>query len=335
MEDSLTYRYAPKGDFSDNKFFAKQYSGLKRLRFWFKIWRGYAAANRKLSRTLKLKKCYYGPFKGEFGHFLAHNLPFLSYLHSKGVKIQYCGMELHKPFLVDETCESIIEKYYPLRDFFGEVIANANETIPPADVQKEIDKFVTITKQDPSTPFWNIGDNFYYWFIQRNWLLSGPYMKTYNLEKAYGKGKEKAAVIFPRKKGAAFTENNGGPWDYMDIAKSISPYFDKVYITGHPSLSDELKAEGNIEVRLSKDNTVILEICAKSQLLITQHSGVNNLGEYTNNKVLIIYNGKPPIGSLQNTLRFRPYIGTKHELDYAFSKEEIVEYAKSFTFKPN
>ena len=335
MEDSLTYRYAPKGDFSDNKFFAKQYSGLKRLRFWFKIWRGYAAANRRLSRTLQLKKCYYGPFKGEFGHFLAHNLPFLSYLHSKGVKIQYCGMELHKPFLVDETGESIIEKYYPLRDFFGEVIANANETIPPADVQKEIDKFITITKQHPSTPFWNIGDNFYYWFIQRNWLLSGPYMKTYNLEKAYGKDKEKAAVIFPRKKGAAFTENNGGPWDYMDIAKSISPYFDKVYITGHPSLSTELQSEGNIEVCLSKDNTVILEKCAKSQLIITQHSGVNNIGEYTNNQVLIIYNGEPPIGSLQNTLRFRPYIGTKYDLNYAFSIPEIAEYVKNFTFKQN
>lgn len=329
------YKYAPQGDFSDNKFFARQYSGLAWLRFWFKIFRGYIAAYMRLYRTLRVKKCYYGPFKGEFGHFLAHNLPFLTYLHSKGVKIYYCGMELHRPFLVDENRKSIITEYYSLRDFFGEVIPHSNDVEPPADVQKEIDKFTAIAKADSSVPFWNIGDKFYYWFVHRNWQLRGPFMKTYNLEKAYSSGKEKAAVIFPRKKMAEYTPNNGGPWDYMEIARVISPYFDKVYITGHPSLSEELKSEGKIEVCLSKDNTVILETCAKSQLIITQHSGANNMGEYTNNRVLIIFNGKPPIGSLHNTLRFRPYIGTKYDLDYAFTMDEIVEYAKKFTFKQN
>jgi len=329
------YKFAPKGDFSDNVFFARQHSRLALLRFWIKIARGYTITYIKLYWTLLIKKCYYGPFKGEFGHFLAHTLPFLMYLHSKGVKIYYCGMELHKPFLVNENGEIITAKYFPLRDFFGEVIAKSNETIPPLDVQKEIDAFIKVAKQDRLIPFWNIGDNFYYWFIQRNWLLKGPFMKTYNLEKAYSKKKERSAVIFPRKKGASFSENNGGPWDYIEVAKTVSPYFDKVYITGHPSLSTELKSEGNIEVCLSKDNTVILEICAKSQLIITQHSGVNNIGEYTNNQVLIIYNGKPPIGSLQNTLRFRPYIGTKFDLAYAFNLDEIVEYAKNFTFKQN
>jgi hypothetical protein len=96
-------------------------------------------------------------------------------------------------------------------------------------------------------------------------------MKTYNLEKVYSQGKERAVVIFPRKKGSGFSENHGGPWDYIEIAKAISPYFDKVYITGHPSLSEDLKSEGNIEVCLSKDNRVILEICERRQLLITQH----------------------------------------------------------------
>jgi hypothetical protein len=334
MTEAPIGKYAPTGGFSDNKTFASQYTGIERFRFWFKVWRGYAVAYIKLHYTLLVKKCYYGPFKGEFGHFLAHTLPFVSYLHSKGVKIYYCGMELHKPFLVDENGDSIIYQYIPLRDFFAEVSPRSNNTVPPADVQHEIEKFKKIAKNDFLTPFWNIDDEFYYWFIQRNWLLKGPYMKTYKLEKVYAKGKEKAAVIFPRKKGAAFSENNGGPWDYLEIARTISPYFDKVYITGHPSLSEDLKSEGNIEVCLSKDNRTILEICAKSELLITQHSGVNNLGEYTNNQVLLIYNGKPPIGSLQNTLRFRSYIGTRHELDYAFTMEEIKEYAKNFTFKP-
>jgi len=329
------YKYAPKGDFSDNVFFAKQYSGLALARFWFRIARGYISAYFKLYWTLLVKKCYYGPFKGEFGHFLAHNLPFLMYLHSKGVKIYYCGMELHKPFLVDENGNSIIERYFPLRDFFAEVTPSENKTVPPPDVQHEIDKFFLVAKKDIVTPLWNIDNEFYYWFIHRNWILKRPFMKTYALDKVYEKKKEKTVVIFPRKKGAEFSLNNGGPWDYLEVARSISHYFDKVYITGHPSLSTELKSEGNIEVCLSKDNQVILEACAKSQLIITQHSGVNNIGEYTNTKVLIIFNGKPPIGSLQNTLRFRPYIGTKHELAYAFTMNEIVEYVKNFTFNQN
>lgn len=244
-------------------------------------------------------------------------------------------MDLHRPFLVNENKESIIEAYFPLRDFFGEVHIMNNETIPPADVQRDIDSFIEKAKKDTFVPFWNIGDTFYYWFIHRNWLLKGPFMRTYNLEKAYGKGKEKSVTIFPRKKDGENTKNNGGPWNYMEIARLISPYFDHIYITGHPSLSTELQSEGNIEVCLSKDNTVILEKCAKSQLIITQHSGVNNIGEYTNNQVLIIYNGEPPIGSLQNTLRFRPYIGTKHDINYAFSIQEIAEYVKNFTFKQN
>lgn len=334
MKSSLDHRYAPKGNYLDNTSFARQYSGISWLKFWFKIYKEYFVAYKKLYKTLKLKKCYYGPFKGEFGHFLAHNLPFLVYLHSKGVKIYYCGMELHKPFLVDEKGTAITHQFIPLRDFFAEIPPTTNNTIPPSDVQDEINKFISEANKS-KLPFWNINDDFYYWFIHRNWIMKGPFMKTYNLEKVYAKEKEKSAVIFPRKKGATTSKNNGGPWDYVAIARAISPYFHKVYITGHPSLSADLKSEGNIEVCLSKDNRVILETCAKSQLIITQHSGVNNLGEYTNNKVLIIYNGTPPIGSLQNTLRFRPYIGQKHDLDYAFTMEEIVEYAKNFTFKPN
>jgi hypothetical protein len=322
----------PKGDYSDNRHFARQYKGIAWVKFWLKIWKGYREADRKLKETLQKKECWYGPFKGEFGHFLAHNLPFLMYLHSKGVKIHYCGMELHNPFMVDENGNSIVVSFYPLRDFFPEIAPSGNSIEPPADVRQEINKF----EAQAATPFWNIGDNFFYWFILRNWLLKGPYMKAYSLDKVYGKGgKTKSAVIFPRKIGAATSDNNGGPWDYLAIARAISPYFEKIYITGHPSMSADYKSEGNIEVCLSSDNRVILEECAVSQLIITQHSGANNIGEYTNNKVLIIFNGKPPIGSLHNTLRFRPYIGTRHELDYAFTLQEIVDYAKSFSFKPN
>ncbi|NNM93874.1 MAG: hypothetical protein HKL88_00240 [Bacteroidia bacterium] len=318
------------GEYSDNRHFAKQYKGLPWLTFWLKVGIGFACAYIKLWYTILVKKCSYGPFKGEFGHFLAHNLPFLMYLHIKGVKINYCGMELHKPFLVDESGNSIISEFTPLRDFFSEVRPSGNSTKPPADVQEVIKAFENKSKY----PFWNIGDEFYYWFIHRNFLIKGPYMKTYNLEKVYGGHKDRNVVIFPRKQ-ETFSDNNGGPWDYMEIARAVSPYFKNVYITGHPAMSVDFKSEGNIELCLSGDNRIILEKCSNSQLIITPHSGVNNLGEYTNTKVLIIYNGKPPIGSMQNTLRFRPYIGSRHDLDFAFSLSEIITYAKSFNFKPN
>ncbi len=318
------------GEYSDNRHFARQYKGFPWMIFWMKIGIGYLETYLKLGYTLITKECWYGPFKGEFGHFLAHNLPFLMYLHSKGVKIHYCGMELHKPLLMDENGDTILAEFMPLRDFFQEVRPSGNSTIPPPDVQREIEAF----RKKAKYPFWNIGNDFYYWFIHRNLLIKGPYMKTYNLEKVYGRNKDRNVVIFPRKQGVEFSLNNGGPWDYMEVARAVSPYFKKVFITGHPSMCLDYTPENNIELCLSEDNRTILEKCAGSQLIITPHSGVNNIGEYTNTKVLIIYNGKPPIGSLQNTLRFRPYIGSRHNLDFAFSIFEIAAYAKSFNFKP-
>lgn len=91
----------------------------------------YRTINRFHRDALKTKECYYGPFKGEFGHFLLHNLPYLTYLHKHGVKINYCGMTLHEAFLHDETGASIINKWYPLRDFFAEVKPRANQVVAP------------------------------------------------------------------------------------------------------------------------------------------------------------------------------------------------------------
>jgi hypothetical protein len=330
-EDKLKLALGNLTDTDNTKYYA-QYGGINLLRFRFKIFRGYFKAYFKLFITLLTKKCYYGPFKGEFGHFLGHNLPFLYYLYSKGVKIQYCGMELHAPFLVDENGQSIIAKYYPLRDFFAEVSPISNTTIPPKDVQKEIDAFINIAKRDSFVPFWNINDDFYYWYIHRNWMIQGGFIKVCNLQKVYSNEKKRTAVIFPRRKGSEFNPNNGLSWDYMAIARAISPYFEKIFMTGHPSLSNELQPEGNIEICLSKDNKVLLEKCAMSQLIISQHSGVNYLTEYINSSFLLIYKGDLPIGNFPNTIRIRNSLGCKHPLDFAFSMEEITDYIKSFNF---
>lgn len=319
---------------TDNTTYYARYKGIRRLRFRFKIFSGYCKANLKLYITLLRKKCYYGPFKGEFGHFLGHNLPFLYFLYSKGVKIYYCGMELHTPFLVDEQGKSIIYKFYPLRDFFSEVSPVSNSTVPPGDVQQKINEFMRLAKKNLFMPFWNINDAYYYWFIHRNWIIKGNYIKVCRLDKVYGSGKKKTAMIFPRKKGNSYSANNGYSWDYMEIARAVSPYFEKVFITGHPSLSSGLSPEGNIEVHLSKDNRVLLEKCAMSQLIISQHSGVNYLTEYMDSKFLLIFKGDLPIWSFPDTIRFRKALGDKCGLDYAFSLKEIVDYVKNFNFTP-
>lgn len=315
-------------ELSDNIFFSKRYSGLQRLFFWVSIYKGYSSAYFKLFLTLLLRKCYYGPFKGEFGHLLAHNLPFIMYLHSKKVKVFYCGVETTIPFLIDQNGKNIIYKYYKLRDFFKEIPPNSNSTVPKKDVQEKIDDF-TQKAQRSIYPFWNINNDFYYWFIHRNWLLKGPFMKTYDLSHAYQTEKFSAVTIFSRKENKVNLANNGDNWDYNELAKAVSPYFDKVYITGHPSKSEGLiKSVDNIEVCISANNKVILEKCSNSQLIITQHSGAAYLGEYTNCKVLIIYKGQLPIGSLQNTLRFKPYIGEKYNFEYAFSQEDVLNFVK-------
>ena len=319
-----------EGKLSDNKSFADSLKGLKRLRFWFKIWRDKRKAERKLKKSIEKGECYFGPFKGEFGHFLGHTAPFIGYLRKRGVRVHYCGMELHKPFLVDELGNPLVESYFTLRDFFHEVNPSSNTTRPPKDVQREIENF-KFKAENSDSPFFNIDDDFYYWFIHRNWTVDHAYGKTPNLEKVYKIRDENSAVIFARKKGAATSKNNGAPWDYMELARSISPYFDKVYMAGHPSLSDSnLLEEGNIELRLSADNCDILEACCNASLIITQHSGACYIGEYTNSEVLTIYKGKAPIGSIRNTLRFKDYVGQKYPLEFAFSEEEVVSFVEDF-----
>ena len=152
------------------------------------------------------------------------------------------------------------------------------------------------------------------------------------MSKAYVENQTDSVVIFPRKKGGEATPNNGGPWDYMEIARLISPYFQKVYLVGHSSLSAHVENEGNIEVKISTDNADTLKYCAESKLIITQHSGAVHIGAYVNRPVLLIYNGKPPIKGLFDTLRFRKNL-TRRGLKYAFSLEEIEKRVVKYSDK--
>lgn len=282
-------------------------------------------------KALKQGACYYGPFKGEFGHFLLHNLPFLVHLYQKGVKIHYCGMELHKPFLVDEEGNSIIEEWYPIRDFFGEIKPNANENAVPQDVEREIDNFKEIAIQS-GLPYLDVSRNNLYWYTFRNWQLNGKQAK-FDLSKVYSGSKKNSCVIFPRKKGGKYTPNNGGPWDYNALAKMVSPYFEEVNFVGHPSLSAEVETGGNISLKVSANNKDTLKLCGEAQLIITQHSGAVHLGAYVNTPVLIIFHGHFPVKGLKDTIRFRQNLSGQ-KLNYAFDMEEIEHFVKSGTFRP-
>lgn len=277
-------------------------------------------------KALKDKECYYGPFKGEFGHLLLHTVPFLMHLYKQGVKIHFCGVEIGKPFLIDDKGNSIIHKFYPLRDFYAEVPPCMNYATPPEDVQVEIKKFLDLAVASKKG-FLNIADHDMYWFVFRNWQLKGRQF-LYSLQNVYKTASENSCVIFPRKKGNAHTLNNGGPWDYMKIARSVAPYFDKVYITGHPSMSADLSSEGNIEVCVSSNNKIVLEKCSNANLIITQHSGAVHMGAYTNTKVLLIFNGELPIRGLADTLRYRKNLSSD-PINFAFSYEDIEEHVKS------
>ena len=163
------------------------------------VFKAYLITNRFYRNAIKYKECFYGPFKGEFGHFLLHNLPFLMHLHQQGVKIHYCGMSLHKPFLVNENGDSIIYKFYELRDFFAETPPHANEVVPPKDVQEEILKFQNIALKSGKA-YLDIANSNLYWFVFRNWQLKEGRQLVYSIENNYKTSTKNLVLFFLVKK---------------------------------------------------------------------------------------------------------------------------------------
>lgn len=298
-----------------------------KLAFKRQVARARAALDRFYTEALEKGACFYGPFVGEFGHFLLHNLPFLMHLHRAGVKIHYCGTAIHKPFLRDDRGNELVAEATWLRDFFAEVKPSSNDTVPPPDVCADIDAFRR-SAEASGLPYLDIADTRLYWYPFRNWQLEGR-QYVYGLKSLYASGLgRRTCVVFPRRKGADYTPNNGGPWDYMEVARALAPEFDEVVLAGHPSLSAEVHTEGNIRVKISADNAETLRACADADLIVTQHSGAVHLGIYTETPVLLIFNGTPPIKGLIDTLRFRKNL-TDTPLSYAFSLDEIKNFASA------
>jgi hypothetical protein len=285
-------------------------------------------ANITLYKTLLKKECYYGPFTGEFGHLLGHNLPFIAWLYSKGIKVHFCGMEMHQPFFVNENGEEIVASYLPIRDFFHQSLPNCHSAVAPGDVSSVTSRFIAAAKQS-GLPYWDNSEFNYYFDFFRWWILKKGYMKAFDLSKVYKTGKTDSVVIFPRKLNVNSNPevqliNNGEQWDYSRVARIASKYFNKVFVIGHPAFSNvDFDSFDNIEVHITNDNSRILEMCANSRLIISQHSGTVYLGEYTNTPVLIIYKGGRSIGDIGITRKFKAGLGTKHSFRFAYSYDEI------------
>ena len=313
------------------------YKGIALVRYYFKIYRGYAKAYWKLFLSMLFRRCYFGTFNGEFGNFLSYVLPFLTYLHSKKVKIYYCGLDLYEPFMVAENGKSIIHEFTRLPDFYNEVVPDANNSDRLPEIHKGIIKNFAERAQKSFFPFWNMNDSFFYWFIFREWIVkAGPFMKASRLEKVYKTAEENSVVIFPRfkkdVKGRAI--NYGEVWDFEEIINTAKIYFDKVYVMGHPAMSSmPIVSYDNVEVLITANNKILLEKCSNSRLIITQHSGTKYLGEYTNSQVLVIHKGSLPIEGILFNIVYNYFLGKRHSLHYAFSINEIKSYCQKFKNK--
>ena len=323
-EDDLYYK-------NDNTTVSKGYRGLNlfgKIKFSSIIASSLWEVHSFHRKTLKKRECYIGPFWGEFGNFLLHFLPYIVYLHKRGIKLNLCCLENYIPFLTDEKGNKIYAESVSLRDFFKEMRPTANTVNPPEDVYRQYLGFKQKAEKS-GLPFLDLSKADLYWYIFRNWQLHGK-QDSYHLEKVYKKNSESSgnnAVIFPRKKGTGYTLNNGEAWNYMEVAKSISPYFDKVFITGHPSMSADVYEADNIKLCLSANNTVIMGCCANSNLIITQHSGAMHLGSYFNVPVLVIFKGNLPIKGLDDSIRFIKNI-QRQNIYIALHKEEIVNFVR-------
>ena len=106
----------------------------------------------------------------------------------------------------------------------SKVPPSSNETIPSADVRATIDRF-TERASLSGQPVLNTADKNMYWFVFRNWQMKKGREHDYNLENVYKTKKENSFVIYPWKKGnAVVTPNTGGSWDYLQLARTVSPY---------------------------------------------------------------------------------------------------------------
>jgi hypothetical protein len=250
-------------------------------------------------------ECFIGPFYGEFGNFLLHFLPFISYLNRRKIKCTICVLDKYVPFLRDHSKQLLYNNIYILNSKLLDknTTASANTLNNfPAEFELKISLFKKAAVAS-RTPLLDLSQSNLYWYSFRNWQLRSK-QYFYNLSESNIKSNK--VVIFPRRKGAQYTANNGEELDYRIIANILSAYFQEVVLIGDPSMSDTTNIESNerIIIKTGNNDTVIKE-CSEARLIVSQHSGAIHVGLYTSTPCLIIFKGNLPIKGLDDTIRFR------------------------------
>jgi hypothetical protein len=316
---------------NEETFAAKGYKGLNwkgRLKFWFILEQNNRKLSRFINKTLSQKICYIGPFYGEFGNFLLHFLPFISYLHQQGVKCHICILDRYVDFLMDN-------KGCPLYETLTLLDGVKLKDLPPASanhLKVEPSEFTLIKNgffnaaQEKNAPFLDLSDTNLYWYSFRNWQLKDC-QHFYDLSR--GTPKMNKVVVFPRK-GTGYTQNNGETPDYLKMANILAEYFEEVTLIGMPEMSESINENFNIKIKTKLGgNDIVLKECSNAALIFSQHSGAIHTGLYTNTPSIMFFKGILPIKGLDDTLRFR--VNKTNCPAYLVTNElELREFCKAF-----
>ncbi len=280
-----------------------------------------------LFNTLLKKECSFAPFVGEFGHLLSHFIPFVSYLHSKGVKVHVCAPQIHKVFFYDKIGNPIYETFTPLRDFYSEVSPKCNMPIYPVDLHQKINKYVNKKKK---YVFWNILNHDLYWNGFCTWMYHNNLVKIYK-HKGYSnfmKNIKPRVVLFARSKGS-HSPVRGSDWDFNLLIDQISSYCSSINVLGHPAFSKNIKKKSNVNVLVGHGNEVILRECCKADYIITQLSGVHYLGLYCSSKILLLIKGKYDPSNIIKDTKYRKKLGDKLPMTLIDNKNKLIEILSS------
>lgn len=287
---------------------------------WFV--RTWGLQKQKLLKAKQDNTLYFGPVYSEFGHVLLHILPFLAYAHYKfGIeKIIVCTNKVYEPLFRAVFPKSVCE-LITLPDHIGAYTPSVNKLPEGMDgeMKNTIIQFENTVKSHNG---FDLLDGKAYWYVFRNWQLANKYqfLPSINLDSYTNEYKPKV-MIFPRKKGAEHTANNGRPWDYP-LLVSILLSFAQVVVAGHPNLSISEGYPNHPDLSFAWDNQSLIKESLTCQLIMTQHSGACIVGDYVAVDTLILFNGKPPIKGLDETMRFRRHI-QKGNFYFAHNLEEV------------
>ncbi|UTW62730.1 hypothetical protein KFE98_00825 [bacterium SCSIO 12741] len=277
--------------------------------------------------------CVFGPFIGELGHLLAHNLPLVTWLKAQGVKVHFVGFEKFEAFLYDSTGEPLYEQFYPLRDFGGETSIKSNFAEEfPADVAEEWNRLKS-SFAEKGWPTWYLEDETEYWYEYRKWLYKSDFFQVSDLSQVYGKrepGKKVCSVFvrFRPPDNPVKLAANGPLWDYEKLVEALLDVYDEINLVGspHQSIDSFSIKDERVKWRVSHNNREILQLIGSSDMMITPHSGAMYLSAYFTAGLTVIYHGirdYSEIADVHSTLAYLHKLNPNINTIFAFSNTDI------------